>query len=616
MRFSPTFLDDLQSRVTLSDLIGRAVKVTRAGREFKACCPFHNEKTPSFTISDDKGFGHCFGCGWHGDAIRWLTDHDSLTFIDAVEQLCGEAGIEVPQASPEAARRAEMIAGQRPTLEAAQRIFRAELAKYPVPRHELTCRGIDEAVIEEFGIGFVPEDGALRDRGFNRGDLFAVGLIGKSEGGFVYVRFKSRIMIPIHDHRGRIVGFGGRDVPQAHGGSSAPNAKSKAKDRPKYVNSPESEIFDKGRLLFNLHRARELYRSTRRLIIAEGYFDVVALHRMGLAAVAPMGTALTDGQLERAWQVDNCPLLLFDGDAAGQKAAVRAAETALPHLGPGKSLMIGTLPHGSDPDDLVKDSVAAGEDPAQALAGWLLNNPPMSAQECLLNDALESVGDDDSPEAWSAAWKRLNDWAATIVDGDTRTLTLMHWRRRWEVAADLIADIAVTVQLSPEEIDEDWSCDECGLATDPQSGCLKAGHCPHRDGPERTVDGGMNFDGSDARVQAIVQWLVGQFDDIAVIQEDIKFRLSMAKEMGFDPPVLRRMARAVIMDRDKPDKRVLKEAREVAYRRAIGLKGPMTEEMLPPPFAIAGAIEGAKARALPPPTRRIEAMTDMIEGRA
>ena len=240
----------------------------------------------------------------------------------------------------------------------------------------------------------------------------------------------------------------------------------------------------------------------------------------------------------------------------------------------------------------------------------------MSAQECLLNHAIESVGDVDSPEAWSAAWKRLNDWAAAIVDGDTRTLTLMHWRRRWEVAADLIGDIAVTVQLSPEAVDVDWACDECGLATDPRSGCLKAGHCPHRDGAERTVDGGMNFDGSDARVQAIVQWLVGQFDDIAAIQEDIKFRLSMAKEMGFDPPVLRRMARAVIMDRDKPDKRVLKEAREVAYRRAIGLKGPMTEEMLPPPFAVAGAIEGAKARALPPPTRRIEAMTDMIEGRA
>ena len=616
MRFSAAFLDDLRARVTLSALIGRTVKVTRAGREYKACCPFHNEKTPSFTINDEKGFYHCFGCAAHGDAIRWLTDHGSLTFVEAVEQLCGEAGVPVPQASPEAAKRAEAIAGQRPTLEAAQEIFRAELAKYPVPRHELTCRGIDEAVIDEFGIGFAPEDGALHGHGFNRSDLMAVGLVGRSEsrnggGGFVYVRFKSRIMVPIHDHRGRIVGFGGRDVPQAHGAAGS----AKTKDRPKYVNSPESAIFDKGRTLFNLHRAREMFRATRRLIISEGYFDVIALHRMGLAATAPMGTALTDGQLARAWQIDNCPLLLFDGDAAGMKAAVRAAETALPQLGPGKSLMIGTLPPGQDPDDLFQAAAAAGEDPAQVLAAWLMFNPAVSAQEYLLNHAVEGV-EGNGPEAWSAVWKRLADWAAAIVDEDTRILTLMHWRRRWEVAAQLIGDIAVTVRLSPEPVDEDWACGECGLATDPQSGCLKAGYCPHRDGIDRTVDGGIGIDGGDARVQGIVKWLTGAFDDIADIQTDIKFRLSMAKEMGFDPPMLRKMARAVIQDRDKPDVRVLKEAREAAYRRAIGLKGPMTEEMMPPPFAVKVlGQDGAPQRALPPPTRRIEAMTDMIEGR-
>lgn len=616
MRFSAAFLDELRDRVTLSTLIGRTVKVTRAGREFKACCPFHNEKTPSFTINDEKGFYHCFGCAAHGDAIRWLTDHDSLTFVDAVEKLCEETGTEMPKASPEAARRAEEIAGQRPTLEEAQRIFRAELAKYPVPRHELTCRGIDEATIDEFGIGFAPEDGALYDRGFNRSDLMAVGLVGRNDGGFVYVRFKSRIMVPIHDHRGRIVGFGGRDVPEAHGVERGASPKGKAKPRPKYVNSPESAIFDKGRLLFNLHRARELFRATRRLIIAEGYFDVVALHRMGLAAVAPMGTALTPGQLERAWQVDTCPLLLFDGDAAGMKAAVRAAETALPMLGPGRSLTIGTLPQGMDPDDLAQAAVAAGEDPAQVLAAWLMFNRPMTAQECLLNDAVEHVGG-DGPEAWSAVWKRLHDLAATIIDEDTRTLTLMHWRRRWEVAAELIGDIPVTVRMTAAPVDDDWSCDECGLATDPQAGCLKVGHCPHRDGADRVVDGGINFDGGDQRVQAIVQWLTGEFDDIAAIQEDIKFRLGMAKEMGFDPLMLRKMARAVIADRDKPDTRVLKEAREAAYRRAIGLKGPLTEEFLPPPFAAGeSAIEGRKPPALPPPTRRIEQMMNRIEGMA
>lgn len=608
MRFTPAFLDDLRARVTLSDLIGRTVKVTRAGREFKACCPFHNEKTPSFTINDDKGFYHCFGCSAHGDAIRWLTDHGGLPFVDAVEQLCGEAGVAVPQSSPEAAKRAAVIEGQRPTLEAAQAVFRGELAKYPVPRHELSCRLIDEAVIDEFGIGFAPEDGALADRGFNRSDLMAVGLVGRSDGGFVYVRFKSRIMIPIHDHRGRIVGFGGRKLPGVSGDKT-----------PKYVNSPESAIFDKGSTLFNLHRARELYRSTRRLIIAEGYFDVVALHRMGLAAVAPMGTALTDGQLERAWRIDTCPLLLFDGDKAGKKAAVRAAESALPQLGPGRSLAIATLPEGTDPDDLFQHSIAAGEDPAQALAAWLCANRPMSAQECLLNHAIEAVdggADESCPEAWSAVWKRLADWATTITDDDTRALTLMHWRRRWEVAAQLIGDVQIKVRLTPDPVDDDWVCDECGLATDPASGCLKAGYCAHRDGAEHVVDGGMGIGGADARVQGIVTWLVGELDDIADIQTDIKFRLAMAKEMGFDPPMLRKMARAVIQDRDKPDVRILKEAREAAYRRAIGLKGPLTEEFMPPPFAVkALGQDGAPVRALPPPTRRIEAMTDMIEGR-
>lgn len=603
-RFTPAWLDELRSRITLSTLIGRDIALSKAGREYKACCPFHGEKTPSFSVNDDKAFGHCFGCGWHGDAIRWLTEHRGLSFLEAVEELAGEAGMELPAPSAEAARQAAHIAGQRPTLEAAQAIFADELERYPVPRQFLTSRLIDADTIAAFGIGFAPEDGALRGKGFNQSDLMAVGLVGRSDGGFVYVRFKSRIMVPIHDVRGRIVGFGGRVLPGVAKGGAG-----------KYVNSPDSAIFDKGGLLFNLHRAREHYRETRRLILSEGYFDVVALHRCGLAAVAPMGTALTDRQLERAWRVDQCPLLLFDGDVAGMKAALRACETALPQIGPGRSLSIGTLPAGMDPDDLFQAAVAAGEDPGMALAAWLTANAPMTLQECLLNHALEQV-EGDTPEAWAAVWQRLQGWAATIADEDVRALTLMHWRRRWEVAAELIADIPVPMRLAPIAVDDDWACDECGLATDPQAGCLKAGHCRWRDGREYVADGGIGWDGADARVQGIVTWLVGEYDDIADIQADIKFRLSMAKEMGFDPPMLRKMARAVISDRDKPDVRVLKEAREVAYRRAIGLPGPMTEAMLPPPFASGGAaIAGKAAKALPPPTRRIEAMTDMIEGR-
>ncbi len=591
MRFTPAFLDELRARVTLSDLIGRSVKVTRAGREFKACCPFHNEKTPSFTINDDKGFYHCFGCSAHGDAIRWMTDHENLSFIEAIETLAAEAGVSVPAASAEAAQHARRIEGQRPTLEAAQRVFveQLQMDRYLAPKLMLGDRGICAELVEEFGIGFAPEDGALNGKGFNRGDLIAVGLVGASDdrkgGTFYYPRFRARIMIPIHDTRGRIVGFGGRTVPGAKEGAA------------KYVNSPDSAIFDKGGLLFNLHRARDLYRSARRLIIVEGYMDVIALHRLGLSAVAPMGTAVTDRQLERAWRIDSCPLLLFDGDGAGVKAAVRACETALPMLGPGRSLSVGALPAGVDPDDLVRSAVDAGEDPAQVLGAWMMCNRPMSAQECLLSHAIEAV-DGDVPEAWSAVWKRLADWAGAIVDEDTRALTLMHWRRRWEVAAELIGDLQIGV---PKKLLSGYD--------DPDSDEVE-------EGEHWFIDGALNFAGGDERAQGIVKWLVGEFDDIAAIQTDIKFRLSMAKEMGFDPPMLRKMARAVIQDRDKPDVRVLKEAREAAYRRAIGLKGPMTEEMMPPPFAVkALGQDGAPVRALPPPTRRIEAMTDMIEGR-
>lgn len=558
MRFSPAFLDDLRGRVTLSTLIGRAVKVTRAGREYKACCPFHNEKTPSFTINDDKGFYHCFGCSAHGDAIRWLTDHDGLQFVDAVEQLCGEAGVEVPQASPEAARRADEIAGQRPTLEAAQGIFRAELAKYPVPRHELSCRGIDEAVIDEFGIGFAPEDGALRDQGFNRSDLMAVGLIGRSEGGFVYVRFKSRIMVPIHDHRGRIVGFGGRDVPQAHGSTST----AKSKDRPKYVNSPESAIFDKGRTLFNLHRARELFRATRRLLILEGYFDVVALHRLGLAAVAPMGTALTEGQLERAWQVDNCPLLLFDGDAAGMKAQVRAAETALPHLGPGKSLTIGTLPKGQDPDDLVRDSVAAGEDPAQALAAWLTAQRPKPLQ-AVLRDAAFAARDGDAPESWAAVWQQLKAYGEQIRDADIRHLTLKDWRTSWEIA--------------------------CGF--DDSAG-----------------DGAIDKD-----LLTFIERVERLDAEIADIRADRRDVRSEAKAHGYDMKAFDAVLRARRQDRQD---RIENEEMIVVYRDAVGLGGPLSAAMRPSPLAEPVARKSQrKSKAPPPVTRQIEAMTNMIEGR-
>lgn len=557
MRFTPAFLDELRARVTLSDLIGRTVKVTRAGREFKACCPFHNEKTPSFTINDDKGFYHCFGCSAHGDAIRWMTDHNNLGFVEAIETLAAEAGVDVPAASAEAAQHARRIEGQRPTLEAAQRIFAEQLQadRYLAPKLLLTDRGIGADLVEEFGIGFAPEDGALNGKGFNRGDLIAVGLVGASEGRgggapFYYPRFRARIMIPIHDARGRIVGFGGRTMPGAKEGAA------------KYVNSPDSAIFDKGGLLFNLHRARELYRSTRRLIMVEGYMDVIALHRLGLAAVAPMGTAVTDRQLERAWRIDSCPLLLFDGDGAGVKAAVRACEAALPMLGPGRSLSVGALPAGVDPDDLVRSAVEAGEDPAQVLGAWLACNQPKSAQ-AVLRDAALTSRDGSSPEAWAAVWQQMKGWGEMIVDPDVRHLTLKDWRSDWEAA--------------------------CGFDASDGDGAVD-----------------MSLIGFVERIER----LVAERSDINADIRDVR---AEAKSQGYDTKAIDAVLKA--RKQDQHD-RIETEAMIVVYRDAVGIGGPLSAAMRASPLAEPVRRKPKlKGNAPPPPTRRVEAMTDMIEGR-
>lgn len=587
MRFSPAFLDELRSRITLSTLIGRAVKVTRAGREYKACCPFHNEKTPSFTINDEKGFYHCFGCAAHGDAIRWLTDHDGLPFVEAVELLCGEAGIEVPAASPEAAKRAEAIAGQRPTLEAAADIYRDMLREHAAARDWMIQRGIDLTTEVAFGLGFAPEDGALRGRGFNRGDLVAVGLVGASEqrdgGVFHYPRFRSRIMIPIHDARGRIVGFGGRTIPGAKDGAA------------KYINSPDSAIFDKGGLLFNLHRAREAYRHTRRLVIVEGYFDAIALHRMALAAVAPMGTALTERQLERAWRVDTCPLLLFDGDAAGMKAAVRAAELALPHIGPGRSLAIGTLPEGCDPDDMVRASVEAGEDPAQALAGWLCGHVRRIDQ--LLFDAAAAAyrqlsDAERGPEARAALWHRLDAWARAIADEEIRLTFLATWRARYERAF-----------VDGPEIDggSDYPAGHSG--SHPLA--HRAAHLTGTWDEEHRYFWPDPVDEGERQLIRILRGKLSIRAERKALTERNRELDALAKLIGLHPATLNKVAADIEAD---PAAREEKEALWALYRRVAGVEGPMTEAILP------RLIDGRARRAPTVAARRLNQVNAMIEG--
>jgi len=354
---SPAWLDELRARTLLSAVISPSVKLIRAGREWKACCPFHNEKTPSFTVNDDKGFYHCFGCGAHGDAIRFLTDHRGLPFMDAVKELAAKAGMDVPASDPRARERAERTASLTEVMAAVQKWFADQLQgiQGAAAREYLRKRGIDSAQIARFGLGLAPDNRnalkrALAHLGEDR--LVETGMLIKpeEEGKETYDRFRGRLMFPIRDARGRVIAFGGRILGDGE---------------PKYLNSPDTPLFDKGRTLYNIDRAGPASRQAKRLIVVEGYMDVIALDRAGIVeAVAPNGTAVTEAQLERMWRLDPAPILCFDGDSAGRKAAIRAATRALPLLGPERSLRFAELPPGQDPDDLVR---SGGKEAMEAL---------------------------------------------------------------------------------------------------------------------------------------------------------------------------------------------------------------------------------------------------------
>ncbi|QNE30922.1 DNA primase [Sphingomonas sp. NBWT7] len=356
MSLSPAFLDELRARTSLSALIGKTTKLTKAGREYKGCCPFHNEKTPSFYVNDDKGFYHCFGCSAHGDAIRWMTDQRGLPFIDAVKELAQAAGMDVPAPDKRSAERAEKALSLHGVMQAASEWFAGQLAglEGAAARELLDRRGISAATARAFGFGFAPDTrGKLRAALKQFGDamLIEAGLLISVDGKEPYDRFRGRLMIPIRDQRGRVIAFGGRIIGDGE---------------PKYLNSPDTPLFDKGRTLYNLDRALPAARKADRVFVVEGYMDAIALAQAGIGeTVAPLGTALTEHQLERLWRIADVPALCFDGDAAGQKAAIRAAHRALPMLAPGRSLSFVTLPEGQDPDDLVR---ASGSDAFEAVA--------------------------------------------------------------------------------------------------------------------------------------------------------------------------------------------------------------------------------------------------------
>ncbi|NDW05224.1 DNA primase [Jiella pacifica] len=360
MRFPPSFLDEIRDRVPISEVIGRRVtfdrKKSQPGRgDFWACCPFHGEKTPSFHCEDRKGRYHCFGCGVSGDHFRFLTELEGLAFPEAVERLAAEAGLQMPERDPQAeareARRGTLVEA---LAEAAsffsQQLHEADGAK---ARAYLRDRGMTPRTQSLFGLGFAPNSRNrlkehLATKGFGREEIEGAGLVVHGEGIAVsYDRFRDRIMFPIHDVNERVVAFGGRAMA--------------ADAQAKYLNSPETDVFHKGDMLFNLARARRAAREAGTVILVEGYMDVIMLAQAGFAhAVAPLGTAMTERQLDLLWRAASEPILCFDGDAAGLKAANRAAELALPALKPGRSLRFALLPEGKDPDDLVRDGGPEG----------------------------------------------------------------------------------------------------------------------------------------------------------------------------------------------------------------------------------------------------------------
>lgn len=347
MALPTAFMAELKARLPLHTIVGRRVRLIRNGRTYKACCPFHQEKTPSFHVYDDHY--HCYGCGAHGDVLSFEMAAAGLTFREALEALAAEAGLEVPKPDPATQAREARAASLGEVVEAACAFYEQRL-RLPEGRGALDYlhrRGLDEATIARFRLGYAPGGNALRAHlrreGIEDDVLVEAGLAGRPEEAdrAPYDTLRDRVVFPIRSRRGAVVSFGGRVLGDG---------------RPKYLNGPETELFRKSRLLYGLHEAREAIAESGRVAVVEGYMDVIALASAGLpAAVAPLGTALTPAQIEVLWAHVAEPVLCFDGDEAGRRAAARALERALPMLGPGRSLRFAMLPAGQDPDDLIRE---------------------------------------------------------------------------------------------------------------------------------------------------------------------------------------------------------------------------------------------------------------------
>ena len=429
MSISPRFMNDLRDRLTLSEIIGRRVKLTRAGREFKACCPFHHEKSPSFYVNDDKQFYHCFGCGAHGDAVEFVMQHDNQSFIEAVETLAAMAGMAVPEQSPQDIEQAQKQKSLYTLLDDTARFFEEQLRN---PKHGdalkyLRDRALKEETMTAFRLGYAPPDGQalcryLKDKGYTEDQMIESGVARRSSrDNQLFSFFRDRVMFPVADRRGRIVAFGGRVLPE----HLRPLAPGESKP-PKYINTGETSLFHKGRMLYGESHARQAAADGLPVIVVEGYLDVIGCHQAGFrGAVAPLGTALTDEQIVILWKIipaeHKTPILCFDGDNAGLRAAGRAAENLLPLLKPDHSALIAFMPEGNDPDDLIRAHGARAFqnilDAAQPLADFLWDHHTAGRRF-------------ETPEERAGLSKTLDDETARIADRTVQQYYRQAFRER------------------------------------------------------------------------------------------------------------------------------------------------------------------------------------------
>ena len=350
-RIPDAFIDDLLARTDIVEVIGTRIPLKRQGREFSARCPFHDERSPSFTVSPNKQFYHCFGCGAHGTAISFLMNYDRLEFLDAVDELAKRIGVEVPRDTTQRNANPD-TQDLYHALEAAQRFFQKQLAASPRAQEYFARRGVDDAIRTQFGLGYAPDGfSALKDAlGTDERRLKLLeraGLFSRNDRGHVYDKFRDRVMFPIHDRRGRVIAFGGRVLAKDDG--------------PKYLNSPETALFHKGRELYGLWQVRQANTRIDRLIVVEGYMDVIALFQAGIPqAVATLGTATTPDHAELLFRNAPDVVFCFDGDAAGRRAAGKAMESVLPRMKDGRQAFFLFLPDGEDPDTLVRSEGLAG----------------------------------------------------------------------------------------------------------------------------------------------------------------------------------------------------------------------------------------------------------------